>query len=77
MVFIRHLLSFWALLMAQWVKNPPAVLETWVWSLGQEDLLLEGIAAHSSILDWRIQNGQRSLVGCNPCGCKEWDMAGD
>ena len=38
--------------MAQWVKNPPAVLksrETWVWSLGQEDPLKEGMATHSSI----------------------------
>ena len=39
------------------VENPPAVQElqeTWVQSLGQEDLLEEGMAAHSSILAWRI-----------------------
>ena len=37
-------------LVAQMVKNLPAMQETWVWSLGQEDLLREGMATHSSIL---------------------------
>ena len=32
------------------VKNPPAMQETWVWSLGWEDSLEEGMATHSSIL---------------------------
>ena len=36
------------------VKNPPAVRETWVRSLGWEDPLEEGMATHSSILAWRI-----------------------
>ena len=36
------------------VKNPPAVQETWVPSLGCEDLLKKGKATHSSILAWRI-----------------------
>ena len=40
--------------MAQLVKNPPAMLETWVQSLGWEDALEKGKAAHSSILAWRI-----------------------
>jgi len=40
--------------MAQMVKNPPAMQETWVWSLGWEDPLEEGMATHSSILVWRI-----------------------
>ena len=44
----------WASLVAQLVKNPPAVQETWVQSLGWEDLLEEGMATHSSILAWRI-----------------------
>ena len=35
------------------VKNLPAVQETWVQSLGQEDLLEKGMAAHSNILAWR------------------------
>ena len=41
-------------LVAQMVKNLPAVQEIWVWSLGQEDPLEEGMATHSSILAWRI-----------------------
>ena len=36
------------------VKNLPAVQETWVQSLGQEDPLEKGVATHSSILAWRI-----------------------
>ena len=39
---------------AQWVKNLPAKQETWVWSLGWEDPLEEGMADHSSILAWEI-----------------------
>ena len=35
-------------------KNLPAIQETWVWSLGQEDPLEKGMAIHSSILAWRI-----------------------
>ena len=38
--------------MAQSVKNPPAMQETWVRSPGQEDPLEEGVATHSSILAW-------------------------
>ena len=40
--------------MAQLVKNMPAMLETWVQSLGWEDPLEKGKATHSSILTWRI-----------------------
>ena len=40
--------------MAQMVKDPPALRETWVQSLGREDPLEEGMATHSSILAWRI-----------------------
>ena len=43
--------------MAQWIKNPPAMQEmqgTQVQSLGWEEPLEEGMATHSSILDWRI-----------------------
>ena len=40
--------------MAQWVKNLPAMQETWVQSLGWEDPLEEGRTTHSSILVWRI-----------------------
>ena len=41
-------------LIAQVVKNPPAVRETWVRSLGWEDPLEKGKATHSSMLAWRI-----------------------
>ena len=40
--------------MAQTVKNPPAMQETRVQSLGQEDPLEKGMVTHSSILTWRI-----------------------
>ena len=41
-------------MVAQMVKNLPAMWETWVQSLGWEDPLEEGMATHSSILAWRI-----------------------
>ena len=44
----------WASLVAQMVKKPPTRWETWVWSLGWEDPLEEGMATHSTILAWRI-----------------------
>ena len=44
----------WASLVAQLVKTPPAMEETWVKSLGWEDPLEKGKATHSSILAWRI-----------------------
>ena len=43
-----------ASLVAQMVKNLPAMQETWVQSLGQKDPLERGMATHSSILAWRI-----------------------
>ena len=43
-----------ASLVAQLVKNWPAMWETWIQSLGWEDLLQKGKATHSSILAWRI-----------------------
>ena len=50
--------------MSQMVKNMPAMRETWVRYLDQEDPLEKGMATHSSILAWRIP--QRSLVGYSP-----------
>ena len=44
----------WSPLVAQTVKNPPAMQKTWVWSLSWEDPLEEGMVTHSSILAWRI-----------------------
>ena len=60
-------------LVAQMVKNLPAMQETWVRSLGQKDPLEKGLATYSSVLAWRI-HGQRSLVGYSPWGHKESDM---
>ena len=40
--------------MAQTIKNPSAMWETWVRSLGWEDPLEKGMATHSGILAWRI-----------------------
>ena len=56
MIIIRaiDLFSQSSSLVAQMVKNLPAMQETWVQSLGQEDPLEKGMATHSSILAWRI-----------------------
>ena len=55
------------------VKNLPAMWETWVQSLGWEELLEKGVATHTSILAWRIpwteEPGKLHL-----CGHKELDM---
>ena len=45
---------FGASLVAQMVKNPPALQASWVRSLGWEDSLEVGMATHSSTLAWRI-----------------------
>ena len=50
----------WASLVAQTIKNLPAVLETWVQSLGWEDPLGKGTATHSSILVWRVPWTEKS-----------------
>ena len=67
-------MSFWgASLMAQQVKNMPAMEETQemlVWSLGQEDPLEEDMAIHSSIFAEK-SHGQRHLAGYSPYGHKE------
>ena len=53
-LFIKLHWWHWAFLLAQAVKKPPAICETWVLSLGWEDPLEEPMATHSSILTWRI-----------------------
>ena len=50
----------WASLVAQLVKNPPAMQETWVLSLGCEDPLEKGMVTHSRILAWRIPQTEES-----------------
>ena len=44
----------WASVVTQLIKNPPAIPDTWVLSLGWKDPLEKGKAAYSSILTWRI-----------------------
>ena len=51
---VERLGALQAALVAQLVKNPPAVQDTWVWSPSWEDPLEKGTATHSSILAWRI-----------------------
>ena len=68
MVFI-YCIS-WASLVAQIVKNPPALQETWVQSLGQEDPPEEEMGAHSSVLAWRTPWTEEP-GGLQSRGCKE------
>ena len=53
-------------------KNLPAIQETWVWSLGQEDPLEKETAAHSSVLAWEIpwmeEPGRLQLTGSHRVG---------
>ena len=60
-------------LVAQLVKNPPAMQGTWVQFLGWEDPLEEGMALPSSILAWRIPM-DRGAWGAQRGGRKESDM---
>ena len=61
-----------ASLVAQRLKCLPAMWETWVQSLGQEDPLEKEMATHSSILAWRIP-WMEELGGLQSMGCKESD----
>ena len=60
-------------LVAQMVKNPPAVQETWVQSLGWEDPLEKGMATHSSIIAWRILMDREAWWATAPGVVKSWD----
>ena len=51
----------WASLVAQLVKNLPAMWDTWIQSWGYEDPLTKGKGTHSSILAWRIPKSQTGL----------------
>ena len=51
----------WVSLVAQLVKNPPEIWETWVRSLGWEDSLEKGKASHSTLLAWRIPGTVQSM----------------
>ena len=62
----------WASLVAQMVKNLPAMWETWVQSLGWEDPLEEGMAIHSSTIAWKTpwteKPGRLQFVGSQRVG---------
>ena len=60
-------------LVAQPVENLPAIQETWVRALGQEDPLEKGMATHSSTLAWRIPWAEEP-ADYSPWGRKESDM---
>ena len=64
--------SSWAPLVAQIVKNLPAVWEIWIQSLGWEDPLEEGMATHSSILAWRIPLDKRAWWATVHGVAKSW-----
>ena len=67
------LLVYRATLVAQWWRIHLPILETWVWSLGQEALLMKEMASHSSILAWEIpwteEPGGLQSMGLQRVGC--------
>ena len=67
--------THWASLVAQMVKNLPAMWDTQVRSLGQEDPLEKGAATHASILAWRIpwteEPGRLQSIGSQRVG-QDW-----
>ena len=65
---------FLASLVVQTVKNLPAMQETWVRSLGQEDLLEKRMVTHSNILAWRISWTEEPGNLYSLWGHKESDM---
>ena len=73
--FFIHFIKFRASLVAQMVKNLPAVQESRVRSLGREDPLEKGMATHSSILAWRIPWTEEP-DGLQSMGLQESDTTG-
>ena len=69
-IYLTSVLLTGLSLVAQSVKNLPAVQETWVQSLGWEDPLKKEMATHSSILAWKI-SWTEECGGCSPWGHKE------
>ena len=59
------------------VKNPPAMQETWVQSLGWEDSLEEGMATHSSTLAWRIPMDRGAWQAAVHGVVKSWTQLSD
>ena len=67
----------WASLVAQMVKNLPAMWETWVRLLGWEDFLEKNIATHSSILAWRIPMDRGAWQATAHRVTKSWTQLSD
>ena len=67
----------WASLVAELVKNPSAMRETWVQSLGRKDPLEEGMATHSSILAWRIPMDRGAWRATVHGVAKSWTQLSD
>ena len=59
------------------VKNPPAMRETWVQSLGWEDPLEEGMTTHSSILAWKIPMDRGAWGAAVHGVTKSWTQLSD
>ena len=68
-------MSSWASLVAQSVKNLPAMQETRVRSLGREDPLEKEMAAHSNILAWEMPWAEEA--GYSPWGYESWTRLSD
>ena len=66
-----------ASLVTQMAKNPPAMWETWVQSLGWEDALEEGMANHSSILSWRNPMNREAWRATVHAVTKSWTQLSD
>ena len=73
-IFMQVIYSTRASLVAQMANHLPAMWETWVWSLGQEDPLEKEMATHSSTLPWKIPWTEEP-GRLNPWDCKEPDTA--
>ena len=73
---VRRLVQ-WASLVAQMVKNLPAMRETWVPSLGWEDPLQEEMATHSTILAWRIPMDRGAWWATVQGVAKSWTRLSD
>ena len=71
MTLWEALKTYWSFLVAQTVKRLPTVLETWVQSLVQEDLLEKEMATHCSTLAWKVPWMEETS---GPWGRKESDM---
>ena len=76
LIFSVYSITHWASVVAQLVKNPPAMQETCVQSPGWKDPLEEGIATHSSILAWRMHGLYRPWDHTES-GTTEWLKVSD